>query len=169
MRLTRLIRLIRALDTLDALEWRKVVESIGMEMGMQRRGWLEQCVWHKQCAERSPTALEIVARPRLKLYNDKTLRPDPVALSLFLSQANKDILNDSRRFILQFFGSSLSPPNATEQEEVDPATARKRCSDFFDSKAIGDVVKWRLLTSVVFPTVEMAIMHKAIMHKSHNA
>jgi hypothetical protein len=111
-----------------------------------------------RCPEQSLTALEIVARSQLKLYNNKVLPPDPVALSLFLSPAKKDIFNDSRRFILQFFGLtpsqlSLSPPNATEQEEVDPATARE-LSDFFSSKAIGDVTKWRLLTSVVFPEWE---------------
>jgi hypothetical protein len=134
-------------------EGRKVREGV---LERRRRDWLEQ--WHKWCPEQSPTALEIVATSRLKLYNDKVLPPDPVALGLFLSPAKKDIFNDSRRFILQFFGStssspSLLPPNATEQE-ADPATARKRCSDFFGSKAIGEVTKWRLLTSVVFPEWE---------------
>jgi hypothetical protein len=122
----------------------------------RRRDVLERCVWRKRRAQQSPAALEIVARSRLNLYDAKVLHPDPVALSLFLSQPNKDISNDSRRFILQFFGStpnmpSLLPPDATEQEAVDPATAHNLCSDFFDSKAVGDVTKWRLLTSVVFP------------------
>jgi hypothetical protein len=159
-----------ALDTLDAIEWREWSEWYETRetymtyvwgpdekrlLKWRQRNWLQQCGWHKQ----SPTALEIVAKSRLKLYIDKVLRPDPVALSLFLSQAKKDIFNDSRRLILQCFGSTpspplLSPPNATEQEEVYPATARKLCSDFFGSKAIGDVTKWRLLTSVVFPEWE---------------
>jgi hypothetical protein len=118
---------LNALDVLDVLEWcsmRLMCERlIGLGIGpfmcwskvrRQQRDWLEQCVWPKWCTEQSPTALEIVARPRLKLYSNNTLHPDPIALSLFLSQANKDILNDSHCFILQFFGSSLLPPNATE-------------------------------------------------------
>jgi hypothetical protein len=144
-------------DALDAPLQQLRARREQREQRVQRRDWLEQ--WHKRYPEQSPTALEIVARSRLKLYNDTVLLPDPVALSLFLSQAKKDIFNDSRRLILQFFGStpsppSLSPPNATEQEEVDPATARKLCSDFFGTKAIGDVTKWRLLASVVFPAWE---------------
>jgi hypothetical protein len=167
-----------ALDDFDALEWRERRERIGRlvwglleksglralvekkalvekrALEWRQRDWLEQCGWHKQ----SPTALEIVARSRLKLYNDKVLHPDPVALSLFISQAKKDIFNDSRRFFLQCFGSTPRPPSLsllnTTKQEVDPATARKICSDFFGSKAIGDVTKWRLLTSVVFPEWE---------------
>jgi hypothetical protein len=149
------------LGALDALEWREGRErqerrERRWDQREEQRDWLEQ--WHKRCPEQSPTVLEIVARSQLKLYNDQVLRPDPVALGLFLSPAKKDIFNDSRRFILQFFGLtpsplSFSPPNATEQDEVDPATARE-LSDFFGSKAIGDVTKWRLLTSVVFPAWE---------------
>jgi hypothetical protein len=140
-------------------EWRERIkgwEWYGVLLRTRRRDLLEQCVWRKRRAQQSPAALEIIARSRLNLYDAKKLRPDPLALSLFLSQRKQDIFNDSRRFILQFFGStpstpSLSPPDATEQEEVDPETARKQCSDFFDSKAVGDITKWRLLTSVVFP------------------
>jgi hypothetical protein len=132
-------------------EW----EWYGVSLRTQRRDLLGRCVWHKRRTQQSPAALEILARSQLNLYDAKVLRPDPLALSLFLSQRKKDIFNDSRRFILRFFGStpntpSLSPPDATEQV-VDPATAREHCSDFFDSKAVGDVTKWRLLTSVVFP------------------
>jgi hypothetical protein len=140
-------------------EWRERIkgwEWYGVLLRTRRRDFLEQCVWRKRRAQQSPAALEIIARSQLNLYHARKLRPDPLALSLFLSQRKQDIFNDSRRFILQFFGStpttpSLSPPDATEQEEVDPATARELCSDFFDSKAVGDVTKWRLLTSVVFP------------------
>jgi hypothetical protein len=140
-------------------EWRERIkkwEWYGVLLRTRRRDFLEQCVWRKRRAQQSPAALEIIARSRLNLYDTKKLHPDPLTLSLFLSQRKEDIFNDSRRFILQFFGStpttpSLSPPDATEQEEVDPETARKLCSDFFDSKAVGDVTKWRLLASVVFP------------------
>jgi hypothetical protein len=140
-------------------EWRERIkewEWYGVLLRTRRRDFLEQCVWRKRRTQQSPATLEIIARSRLNLYHAKKLRPDPLALSLFLSQRKEDIFNDSRRFILQFFGStpsipSLSPPDPTEQEEVDPETARKLCSDFFDSKAVGDVTKWRLLASVVFP------------------
>jgi hypothetical protein len=37
---------------------------------------------------------------------------------------------------------------------VDLKTSRNLCSDFFDSKAIGDLIKWRLLASIVFPAWE---------------
>jgi hypothetical protein len=148
-----------AVDKWRVDKWRERVkdwEWYSVLLRTRRRDLLEQCVWRKRRAQQSPPALEIIARSQLDLYHAKKLRPDPLALSLFLSQRKEDIFNDSRRFILQFFGStpsapSLAPSDPTEQEEVDPATARQLCSDFFDSKAVGDVTKWRLLTSVVFP------------------
>ena len=102
------------------------------------------------------TVLEMIARRRLELYNDKALSPDPVTLSLFLSPCNEDILNNSRRLILESFRStpsqtSLSPPNTTTLEAENSEAA---CFDFFDSKAVGDLTKWRLLASVVLPEWE---------------
>src|SRR5260370_1068889 len=38
--------------------------------------------------------------------------------------------------------------------ELDPKTARAICSDFFNSTVIGDLIKWRLLTSVLLPEWE---------------
>jgi hypothetical protein len=94
------------------------------------------------------SVLEMIAKPRLDLYNTNVLHPDPVALSLFLSQRNEDIFNDSRRLTLEFF---RSPPSAFS---IPPHRAHVLCSDFFDSRVIGDLTKWRLLASVVFPEWE---------------
>ncbi len=104
-------------------------------------------------------ALDIIARQRLELYDAKELHPDPVAISLFLSSSNEDIFNSSRRIALEIFRSTpnlpfIELPNTTGREEENPDAARLRCSDFFDSKAIGDLTKWRLLASVVFPEWE---------------
>jgi len=127
-------------------EWRKRCE------------WLEQCRWPDRNTQESPTALEIIARRRLDLYTAKHLCPDPVALGLFLSQRIKGVFDDYaalRRLTLEFFkptqsAPSLLPPDATERER-NTEIARKSCSDFFDSKVIGDLTKWRLLAGVVFP------------------
>jgi hypothetical protein len=102
----------------------------------------------------SPTALEMIARSRLKLYEDKVLRPDPVALCLFLCQRNKEIFNDSRRLFLESLKPRSLPPPDTTEREVDLETARKLYSAVFDSKAIGDLTKWRLLAGVLFPDWE---------------
>ena len=103
--------------------------------------------------------LELIAKQRLELYNAKELHPDPVVLSLFLSSHNEDILNSSRRLTLEIFRSTpnlpfISLPNTSGREEENPGAARLRCSDFFDTTAIGDLTKWRLLASVVFPEWE---------------
>jgi len=121
----------------------------------ERCEWLEQCKWSERNTQESPTALEIIARRRLDLYTAKILCPDPVALGLFLSQRIKGVFDDSRRLTLDFFGSpqsalSLLPPDATELERS-TEIARKSGSDFFKSKVIGDLTKWRLLAGVVFP------------------
>jgi len=108
--------------------------------------------------EQSPTVLKVIARLRLNLYNAKVLRLDLVTLSLFLSPRNADIFNDSRRHILELFRSTPrvhSPlPDATRLETMEFKTARVLCCDFFDSKAVGELTKWRLLASVVFPEWE---------------
>jgi len=118
----------------------------------ERREWLE---WREWLTEQNLTAMETIARRRLDLYRTRKLRPDPLALSLFLCRGGPDISRDSRDLLLELFRSSPSapsppPPDATNLE-VDPETARRICSDFFDSRAIGDVMKWRTLASVVFP------------------
>ena len=109
--------------------------------------------------QKSPTVLKAVARSRLDLYNAKVLRLDPVALSLLLSPRNEDIFNDSRHFILELFRSTPSAPSqlptdTTRLDTMDFEIARVLCSDFFESKVIGDLTKWRLLASVMFPEWE---------------
>jgi len=121
----------------------------------ERCKWLEQCKWSERNTQESPTALEIIARRRLDLYTASDLCPDPVAFGFFLSQRIRGVFDDSRRLALEFFEStqsapSLLPPDATELER-NQETARKSCSDFFNSKVIEDLTKWRLLAAVVFP------------------
>jgi hypothetical protein len=97
-----------------------------------------------QVEQQRSTVLGMIAKSRIDLYNTKTLlRPDLVPLGLFLSPRNTDLCNDSRRLILEL----CSPSDTTKPEVVD---ARALCSDFFDSKAIGDLTKWRLLYLMVF-------------------
>ena len=102
------------------------------------------------------TVLDLIARQRLELYDAKELHPDPVALSLFLFSSNEEISNSSRRIALEIFRSTpkLTILNTTEGEEETSSATRLQCSDFFGSKAIGDLTKWRLLASVVFPEWE---------------
>jgi len=139
-------------DELDKLGW---AERSGWRGRHERHEWLE---WREWLTEQNLAAMEIIARRRLDLYQTRTLRPDPVALSLFLSQRGEDISRDSRRLLLELFRSSPStpspPPSNATNLEADTATAQTICSDFFDSKAIGDVMKWRMLASVVFPEWE---------------
>ena len=110
-----------------------------------------------QFEQQRSTVLGMIAKSRLSLYDTKILlRPDLVPLALFLLPRSTDICGDSRRLILELFRSipsmpSLSPPDTAEPEVVD---ARVLCSDFFESKAIGDLTKWRLLSLVVFPEWE---------------
>jgi hypothetical protein len=106
-----------------------------------------------QLEEQRSTVLGMIARSRLNLYNSNVLLgPDLVPLSLFLSPRDTHLFSDSRRRILELFRSTpsvppLPPPDTTEPEVVD---ARVLCSDFFDSNAIGDLTKWRMLAFVVF-------------------
>ena len=100
-----------------------------------------------QLEQQRSTVLGMIAKFRLRFH---TLpHPDLVALSLFLSPRYTDIYEESRRLILELFSStpSPSPPDQAEPGVVD---ARALCSDFFDSEAIGDLTKWRLLSLVVF-------------------
>ena len=113
----------------------------------------------RQLDLRRSTLLDLIARQRLELYDNKELHPDPVAISLFLASSNKDIFSRSRRIALEIFRSTpnlpfIDLPNATGREGENPDAARSRCSEFFDSKEIGDLTKWRLLASVVFPEWE---------------
>ena len=105
-----------------------------------------------QFEQQRSTVLVMIAKSRLNLYITKVLlRPDLVSLALFFSPRNTDMLSDSRRLILELLRSTpsvppLSPPDTDESEVVE---ARALCSDFFNSKAIGDLTKWRLLAFVV--------------------
>ena len=156
------LRLLALLDRRDRRDWRDRRDL---------RDLLDQLDWRNQLDQsnlsdfsgvldlQSSIELELVAGQRLDLYNTKALRLDPVALSLFMSPRNKDIFTESRRLILELFRStpsapSLPPPDATGLEAVDLETACRLCSDFFDCKAIGDLTKWRMLASVVFPEWE---------------
>ena len=107
--------------------------------------------------EQRSAVLEMIAKSRLNLYNTKILlQPDLVPLALFLSPRNANICSDSRRLILELLRSipSIPPPSPTDIAEPEVVDARVLCSDFFDSKAIGDLTKWRLLSLVVFPEWE---------------
>ena len=106
----------------------------------------------RQFEQQRSDVFVMIAKSRLSLYNTEvSLRPNLVPLALFLSPRNTDMFSDSRRLILELLGSTpsvppLSPPDTDEPEVVD---ARALCSDFFDSKAIGDLTKWRLVAFVV--------------------
>ena len=94
----------------------------------------------------------MIATSRLNLYNTKSLlRPGLVPLALFLYPRNTNMFSDSGRLILELFGSTPSVPPLwpPDTDEPDVVNARALCSDFFDSKAIGDLTKWRLLALVV--------------------
>jgi hypothetical protein len=112
----------------------------------ERRTWL-----HRPA---DPSAVEMIARSRLNLYEGTELGPDPVTLGLFLCQRCKDIFNDSRHLFLESFKSRLLPRLGASEWDVDLETARRLCSTFFDSKAIGDLTKWRVLASILFPNWE---------------
>jgi hypothetical protein len=61
--------------------------------------------------------------------------------------------------VLEFFRSTPSAPSADtiEPEGIDPETTHRIFPNFFDSKAVGDFTKWRLLASVVFLEWEMLL------------
>jgi hypothetical protein len=128
-------------------EWRNSSGRLDL-VSSHRRSWSNWPDLRNQLDLQCSSVLEMIAKPRLDLYNTNVLHPDPVALSLFLSQRNEDIFNDSRRLTLEFF---RSPPSAFS---IPPHRAHVLCSDFFDSRVIGDLTKWRLLASVVFPEWE---------------
>ena len=146
---------LNALDALDSLTGLDMLDmldgfdSLNVLNGIRHDGCEElerlERLGREEPVQQSRTALEVIARRRLDLYQgeDKVLRLDLVALSLFLIPRKKDIFDDSRRLILEFFRStpiapSLSLPDAN-RPEVEP---RKFCSDFFESKAIGDVLRY---------------------------
>jgi len=110
---------------------------------------------HKLEQQRS-TVLEMIAKSRINLHT--LLRPDLVALGLFLSPRNTDIYEDSHRLTLELFSSTPSMPPLSPSDTAGPdaelVDARALCSDFFDSEAIGDLAKWRLLSLVVIPRWE---------------
>jgi len=116
----------------------------------QQLGWFKS----KRLYLKHSTALETIARRRLDLYITKSLSPDPVALSLFLSPHNRDLLNDARRLILELFSPVESAPSLPSDATKSEASKITLWSDFFESEAIGDLTKWRLLASVVFPEWE---------------
>ena len=156
------------LDMLDMLDMLRLpvlgrLDELNLRDMVELRDRLERLEL-RQCPRLvhwSPPALEIIARRRLDLYRDKSdvFCPDLVVLSLFLTPHNKDILNESHRLIWEFFKPTpcthlLLPHHATKLEMGLTEKARKTFTDFFESKAIGDVTKWRLLASVVFPQWE---------------
>jgi hypothetical protein len=107
----------------------------------------------RQSEQQRSTLLGTIAKSRLDLYNTKPpLRPDLVPLGLFLSPRNTDIYNESRHLILELFKVAPSMPPRSPPDTADPEVvdARALCSDFFNSTAIGDLTKWRLLSLVVF-------------------
>jgi hypothetical protein len=145
-------------ERLELFELFELLELLDRErrdlLDMERRDLLEHAGsrWFHQST--GPTALEMIARSRLNLYKHTGLHPDPVALTLFLCQHNKEIFNHSRRLFLESFKSPSLPHPDTAEREVDLETARKLYSAVFDSKAIGDLTKWRLLAGVLFPEWE---------------
>ena len=151
------LRLLDLFDRLDHLDWHDLRDLRDLLERLDYRNRLD--LLDRIEPPQSSTVLEMIAGRRFDLFNAKVLRPDPLALSLFLSPRNKVIFNDSRRLILEFFRSTPSAPSpvlsdATELEAVDLETARKLCVDFFCSNAVGDLLKWRLLASVLFPEWE---------------
>jgi hypothetical protein len=142
-------------DLLDLLNLLNLLDREPRDLlNMKERDLLEreESTWFHRSA--GPTALEMIARSRLNLYKDKGLRPDPIALSLFLCQRDKEIFNDSRRLFLESLKSRSLPPPDTTEREVDLETARKLYSAVFDSNAIGNFTKWRLLAGALFPEWE---------------
>jgi hypothetical protein len=151
-----LSELFKRLELFERLELRDLLDLLNRErrdpLDMEGHDLLEHAGsrWFHQPA--SPTALEMIARSRLNLYKHTELRPDPVSLTLFLCQRDKEIFNDSRRLLLKSFKPRSLPPTTTTEREVE--TARKLYSALFDSKEIGDLTKWRLLGGVLFPEWE---------------
>jgi hypothetical protein len=168
-----LLLLLDPRDQLDLVDRLRLLDLRGRDQRDWRdrrdlRGLLDRLDWRNQLDQsnqsdlsgvldlQSPIELEIIAGQRLDLYDAKALRLDPVALSLFMSPRNKDIFTESRRLILEFFRSTPSAPSPPPHDAtgLDLETGCRLCSDFFDCKAIGDLTKWRLLASVVFPEWE---------------